>query len=292
MSTFTDKLAEKKVLVADGAWGTELSARGLAAGTAPEAWNLENPDGVRAVAAAYVEAGADILLTNTFGGSRPKLAKAGLEEHAEKINRRGAELSREAAGGKALVFASVGPTGEFMVPLGIRGEDEMVEVFAEQARALAGGGADGIVIETMTDMGETLAALRAAKDNTDLPVVACLTFDKGPAGYATMMGVRPERAAEELTAAGADAVGANCGAGVENMVEIAALLGAATGLPLWTKPNAGLPELINGQTVFRQTPEDFAALVPALVAAGARVVGGCCGTTPEHVRAIRAALAE
>jgi 5-methyltetrahydrofolate--homocysteine methyltransferase len=248
------------------------------------------PDEVRAVAAAYVDAGSDVVLTNSFGGSGLKLEKAGLGAKVEEINRRAAELSREAAEERALVFASVGPTGELLRPLGKLSEAETVEAFAEQVRALAAGGPDGLVLETMTDLGEAKAALKAALENSDLPVVACLTFDKGEAGYATMMGVRPQQAAEELTAAGASAVGANCGAGVENMIEIVELMKPATDLPLWAKANAGLPVLEDGKTVFRQTPADFAAAAPGLVEAGARIVGGCCGTTPEHIRALRAAL--
>jgi 5-methyltetrahydrofolate--homocysteine methyltransferase len=277
-------LAQKKLLVADGAWGTQLVARGLPAGQAPETWNLERPDEVRAVAAAYVQAGADIILTNTFGGSRLKLAKEGLDADLEEVNRRGAELSREAAGDKALVFASVGPTGEFMAPLGTVTEDEMTACFAEQVKALAAGGADAVVIETMTDLLEAIAALRAVKDTTSLPAVVCLTYDKGAKGFATMMGVRPEQAAPDLAEAGADVIGTNCGNGIEDIVEVVKLLRAAAEGPLWAKPNAGLPELVGGQTVYRETPEQMVRHLPTLVEAGAAIVGGCCGTTPEHIR--------
>jgi 5-methyltetrahydrofolate--homocysteine methyltransferase len=290
MSKFTELLGRKKVLISDGAWGTQLSARGLPLGSLPESWNLERPDEVRAVAAGYVEAGSDIVLTNSFGGSRIKLGKAGLAGKVEEINRRAAELSREAAGEKVLVFASIGPTGEFMAPLGTLSETEVVEAFGEQVRALLAGKPDGLVLETMTDLGEIRAALKAARENSDLPVVACMTFDKGAAGYATMMGVKPEAAAEDLSRAGVDAVGANCGTGVENMTEIVALMAPVTELPVWAKANAGLPELVDGQTVFRQTPGDFGAAAPRLVEAGARIVGGCCGTTPDHIRALCAAL--
>ena len=286
MSIIEEKLAEKRFLVSDGAWGTELARRGLTAAEAPEAWNLERPDDVLGVALAYVEAGSDIILTNTFGGSRLKLTRAGLADKVFEINRRGAEISRGAAAGKALVFASIGPTGEFMEPFGTVSEDEMIECFAAQAEALAAGGADGIVIETMTDLGEARAALTAVKENTDLPVVVCMTFDKGLRGYATMMGVRPAAAAAELEEAGADAVGSNCGAGIENMIEVAGLMSPATNLPLWIKPNAGLPELVKGRTVFRETSEQMAGHLPALLEAGATIIGGCCGTTPEHIRLI------
>ena len=276
-------LREKKLLVADGAWGTELNNRGLPTGVAPELWNLENPDAVRSVAAAYVEAGADIVITNTFGGNGFKLAKADLANHAEEVNRRGVELSREAAGDKALVLASLGPTGEFLEPLGETTEEEMIEIFAHQARACAAGNPDGFVVETMTDLGEAKAALAGALQASDLPVIVSMTFDKGATGYATMMGVTPTQAATELDAAGATMIGTNCGAGIVNAIEIVALLREGTAKPIWAKPNAGLPELVNGETVFRQTPEETVAYFPLLVEAGAHIVGGCCGTTPTHI---------
>ncbi|NLO07220.1 MAG: methionine synthase [candidate division WS1 bacterium] len=286
MNRFKQLLSDRRVIIADGAWGTQLSERGLQPGEAPESWVLIQPDAVREVANAYVCAGAEIVLTDTFGGSRFKLAKVGFADDAEQINRRAAELSKDAAGDSALVFASVGPTGEFMQPLGLVSEEEMVEVFAEQIAALQAGGADGILIETMTDLGEAKAALQAAKNVFSGPVVVSMTFDKGPKGYATMMGVRPEQAAEELQGAGADVVGSNCGHGIENMVEVIRLMDGATDLPLWAKPNAGLPQLVGGKTIFTQTPEETAAHFGELVEAGARIIGGCCGTTPEHIRAL------
>jgi len=283
VSIFTDLLKEKRLLLSDGAWGTLLAERGLQPGEAPESWNLSRPDEVRAVAADYVAAGADIVLTNTFGGNRLKLAKAGLGD-VGTINEIGARLSKEAAKGKALVFASIGSTGEFMEPLGTLTEAEVVECFGEQARALERGGADGIVVETMTDLNEAKAALKAVKEYTKLPVVVSMTFDHGPAGFATMMGVKPEQAAAELEAEGADSVGSNCGHGIDNMVEVVRLMAPATTLPLWMKSNAGLPQLVGGKTVFLETPLQMAQRLPDLYEAGARIIGGCCGTTPEHIR--------
>ena len=277
-------LKEKAVLIADGAWGTQLAAAGLPAGEAPEAWNAEHPEAVAAVARGYVEAGADIILTNTFGGTRWKLEKAGLGERTAELNRLGAALSRREAEGRAWVFASVGPTGEFVAPLGLRSEEEFVACFAEQIAAVVEGGADGLCIESMSDLGEAKAALKAARQVCGLPAVVSMTFARGPRGFATMMGVRPEQAAAELDAAGADIVGANCGSGIANMLEVARLMRGATARPLWIKSNAGMPELVGGRTVFRETPDDMAARVPELLETGANLIGGCCGTTPEHIR--------
>lgn len=282
-------LKDRAVLVSDGAWGTELAKRGLGAGDCPELWNAERAEAVEAVARGYVAAGSDIILTNTFGGNRWTLEKAGLGERTAELNRLGAEISKRVAAGRAMVFASVGPTGEFMAPLGLKTEEEFVACFAEQIGALVEGGADGLCIESMSDLGEAKAALRAAREVCDLPVVTSVTFDRGQKGFATMMGVKPEQAVAELGEAGADMVGANCGSGIDHMIEVAGLMRAATAKPLWIKSNAGLPELVEGKTVFRETPTEMAGKVRALLEAGANVVGGCCGTTPEHIAQLAAA---
>jgi len=279
-------LRRRKIVIADGAWGTELTRYGLTAGEPPESWNLTRPEAVRAVASAYVAAGADLILTNSFGGSRLKLERMGLAERTREINRRAAELSREAAGEKVLVFASVGPTGELLEPLGQVSEETLVTTFTEQIEALVEGGADGVVIETMSDLREAEAAMRAARAVGNRTAVACMTFNKDRKGYATMMGIRPDQAARALTETGADLVGANCGGGADAMVEVITAMRQATHLPLWAKPNAGLPEIVKGRTVFRQSPDEMARYLDALREAGARVIGGCCGTTPEHIRRI------
>jgi len=276
-------------IITDGAWGTELQARGLGPGQCPDAWNLEHPDRVEAVARAYVEAGSQVILTNTFRANRLALARHGLAEKTVEINRAGAEISRRAAG-TACVFASIGPSGR-MLMTGETTEEELAEVFAEQARALAEGGADGIVVETMSDLTEARIAVRAARA-TGLPVVASMVFDSGRNRDRTMMGVTAEQAARGLSEAGADVVGANCGQGVAGYVEICRRLRAATDRPVWIKANAGMPELVGGVPVYRTTPEEYAAWVPALVEAGASFIGGCCGTNPEFIRAIRRMLAK
>ncbi len=287
---FQDTLSRIRFLVSDGALGTELAKKGLRPGECPELLNAENPAMISEIARSYVESGSDIVLTNTFGGSSVKLAKYGLEGRIDELNEKGVRIAVEAAAGRAAVFASLGPTGEFLEPLGPLTEAGLTDIFGRQVRAFVRAGAEGVVLETMTDLGEVVCALRAVRENSELPVVCSMTFDKGMRGYATMMGVTPERAAEELEAEGADAVGANCGTGISDIVEIAAIMRSATSLPLWMKPNAGLPELIGGNTVYRETPDEFASRVADLLRAGASIVGGCCGTTPAHIAAVRKAV--
>ena len=283
-----EELAAAGVVITDGAWGTEMQARGLPPGECPDGWNLSHPERVEEVARAYVEAGSRVILTNTFRANRLTLAGHGLGERAAEICRKGAEISRRAAAGRARVFASIGPAGKLLVT-GETSVAELREVFREQARALADGGAEAILIETMSDLAEARAALSAAKE-TGLAVVVSMVFDTGRNTDRTMMGATPEQVARELTEAGADAVGANCGSGIAAYVGVCARLHSATRLPVWIKPNAGLPVLVEGRTVWRTTPEEFAGHVPALLEAGAAFVGGCCGTTPEFVRVLARAL--
>jgi len=284
-----ERLLAAGPVVTDGAWGTQLQLRGLPVGACPDAWNLEEPARVREVAAAYVEAGSQVILTNTFGANRFVLDRHGLADKTAEINAAGVTLSREAAGGRALVFASIGPSG-VMLMMGDVPPERVEEAFAEQADALAHAGADGLVIETMADPAEARLAVRAAK-RTGLPVVACMIFDSGADHDRTLMGTTPEDAAAALEAVDADVIGANCGHGIAGFVNLCARLRAATDRPLWIKANAGLPEMGDGKALYRQTPEEFAATVPKLIDAGASFVGGCCGTTPEFIRAIKAKLA-
>ena len=283
------QMAAQGPVVTDGAWGTQMQARGLGLGEFPDAWNLTHPDRVGEVARAYVEAGSQIVLTNTFGANRLRLAEAGLTDQVAAINQRGAAISREAAAGRARVAGSIGPTGKLLM-LGEVTPEQWSEAFAEQALALAEGGAEALVVETMSDPDEARAAVAAAK-RTGLPVIACMVFDAGQDKDRTMMGTTPEQVARILTEAGADVIGSNCGQGVAGFVNLCRRLKSATDRPLWIKANAGLPEMIEGHVVYRTTPEEFADHVPALREAGAAFIGGCCGTTPEFIRAVRAALA-
>ena len=277
-----DDLVAAGPVLTDGAWGTQLSTLGLAAGEQAELWNLNRPDGVEAVARSYVEAGSRVILTNTFQGNRIALRDAASD--VEAINRAGTEISRLAAGEQAHVFASMGPSNK-MLFTGETDEAELRDVFTEQAAALAGGGADGLVIETMSDLAEAVIAVGAAR-TTGLPVVACMTYDTGKKCDRTMMGVTPDQAAKELEDAGADVVGANCGVGIDLAAPICAALVGATERPVWMKANAGLPDLVDRQVVYLMTPEQFAGHALGLVEEGAAFVGGCCGTTPEFIAAL------
>ena len=281
-----DKWLANGVLISDGAWGTQLQARGLPAGTIPDTWNLTHPEQVEAVARAYVEAGSQVILTNTFRSNRITLEEAGLAGQLDAINRAGVEISRRAAAGKALVFASIGPTGKLLMS-GEVGREEVAAAFTAQAVALAAAGADALLIETMSDLEEAGLALSAAK-STGLPVIVSFAFDSGKNKDRTMMGVTPEAAARAMESAGADAVGANCGAGIERFVPVCERLAAACSLPVWIKPNAGLPEMQEGSVVYSTPAGVFASYLPALVEAGASFIGGCCGTTPEFIRALAA----
>jgi 5-methyltetrahydrofolate--homocysteine methyltransferase len=282
------RLVSSGPVVTDGAWATQFFERGLPPGACPEAWNLSEPDKVAEVARAYVDAGSQVIITNTFAANRFALVRHGLAEQVAEINRAGVEISRAAAAGRARVFAAIGPSG-VMLLTGEASEDELQAAFAVQVEAQAAAGADGIVVETMSDPAEAALAVAAACQ-TGLPVVACMTFDSGRNKDRTMMGTTPEQAAERLLAAGADCVGSNCGQGIAGFVDICRRLHTASGRPVWIKPNAGLPELVDGKTVYRQAPEEFAECVPQLVAAGAGFIGGCCGTSPAFIEAICRAL--
>ncbi|MCK4601820.1 MAG: homocysteine S-methyltransferase family protein [Phycisphaerae bacterium] len=286
--TFDLKSFAASVRVTDGAWGTELQRLGLPAGAPPELWNADKPDVVAAVAASYVEAGSDVIITNTFGANRFILGQHRAGQRVVELAEAGAAISRKAAGEAVKVFASIGPTGK-IVMMGDVAQEDLAAAFAEAATALARGGADAIVLETFNELDEARIALDAVRQAVDLPVAVSMTFASGPEGTSTMMGNSPAELAQMAESGGAAAVGANCGTGPDNYVKVAELLRAATDLPIWIKPNAGLPQIVEGKTTFPMGPEEFAAFVPKLIAAGANFIGGCCGTGPAHIRAVRAA---
>lgn len=289
---FKEAMTDGRILICDGAMGTFLQEQGLRPGECPELWCVEKPEKVKAIHRAYREAGSDLVECNSFGGSRCKLEDYGLGGRVTEINRASAALAREVAGESQFVLGSIGPTGEFMEPLGDLEEEEMVEIFREQAQALEAGGADVVIVETMTALEEALAAVRAVKAFTEMAVIASFTFDplqKG--GYATMMGVSPAAAVRASREAGADVAGSNCGLGPEHMLEVIREMNTAEpGFPLLAMPNAGMPVVENGRTVYRKSPEELAQFVSGLIGAGVRILGGCCGTTPAHIAALRAAV--
>jgi methionine synthase I (cobalamin-dependent) len=271
-------------LITDGAWGTQLQNLGLELGEMPDAWNLSHPDRVESVARAYVEAGSQVILTNTFRSNAITLAEAGLLSQLADLNRAGVEISKRAAAGKARVCASVGPTGKMLMTGEVRAED-VAEAFAAQCNALAEAGADALLLETMSDVDEARLALTAALP-TGLPVIVSFAFDSGKNKDRTMMGATPEMAAREMELAGASAIGANCGAGIERFLPVCQRLKAACSLPVWIKANAGLPEMQGGAITYSTSADFFASHAPALLQAGASFLGGCCGTSPDFIRAL------
>jgi len=283
-----------KPLLADGATGTMLQSMGLPVGEAPERWTLERPDNIRRLATLYVAAGADILYTNTFGASRVHLQRLGLEDKIVALNQTAVKLAREAAqtvAGERTVYVvgSIGPTGEMLEPFGDLSPDAARAAFAEQARLLAEAGVDGLVCETFTDLNEALLALGAArKAAPQLPVLASMAFDESGR---TMMGVTPADAVTKLSDAGAAVVGANCSVGPAVVEKVIHAMGAARpAVRLLAKPNAGLPQMIAGKTVYLLDPAALAEFAKRMKLRGVAVLGGCCGTTPDHIRAMRQAL--
>lgn len=288
MNALLSKITSGEILVADGAMGTMLMAQGLDASKAPEAINLAQPEILEDIARQYVEAGADMVQTNTFGASPLKLAKSNLASKMKEINSAGVKAARRAAETCAFVYASVGPSGCILKPYGDTEPEAVFESYCEQMAVLSEAGVDAICIETMTDLSEALIALRAVKKMApEVPVFVTMTFEATSRGFFTIMGTRIEQAAKELEDHGADAIGSNCGNGIEQMVRIAREFRTSTKLPLIIQSNAGLPEQRSGVIVYPETPDFFASKVPELINAGVSIIGGCCGTTPAHIAAIR-----
>lgn len=292
MSALLDAIRAGDVRVGDGAMGTMLQNAGLDDGGAPELWNVEKADVIERILTEYADAGAQLLTTNTFGGSRPRLQMHGLEDRVIELNRAAAQIARGVADAHDGVFVlgDIGPSGELLEPMGTLTPESAQELFAEQMRGLVEGGVDGFLIETMSDLAEVRAAIAAAHDVApDLPVVATLSFDTN---LHTMMGVSPAQAVVELSAMGADMVGANCGRGFEEMRTIVERMVPARpeGVLLMIQSNAGLPELVGADFVYNGTPEGMAELASDLKAMGVNVVGSCCGSTPEHTAAIRTVM--
>lgn len=273
-----------RILVSDGAWGTLLHERGLGTGECPESWNLTHREDVHAIAKGYIDAGSDIILTNSFGANPTKLSHFGLEARTFELNEAAASISRQAAGNDHFVLGSMGPTG-VMLMMGTVSEEELFEGFKQQATALAKGGVDGLCIETMSAVDEAVIAIQAAKAACNLPIACTFTFEKTAGGaFRTMMGVSPGEMLEAVKSAGASIIGSNCGNGFEQMIEIVRELRSMDGTtPILIHANAGKPVFRDGETVFPETPEDMAGRVTELASSGANIIGGCCGTTPAHI---------
>lgn len=283
------ELAQRQCVLFDGGMGTMLQQSGLPVGEAPERWNLERPEAVAMVHRHYVQAGADVVTTNSFGGHPHKLRPIGLDARAFEINQAAAAIARQAVASDAFVAGSVGPTGVILM-MGDVDPEEIRQGFELQARALVAGGVDLFIIETMSDLEEVALAFQAIKSVSTLPVIVSMTFEAGKTGYRTLMGANITTAVSKIHELGPDIIATNCGAGIEPITEIVATMRSLTFLPILAEPNAGLPKLVDGKTVYLETPEVMAQKIPALLQAGANLIGGCCGTTPDHIRRFRLML--
>lgn len=277
-------------LLFDGAMGSMLMARGMPPGMASEMMNIQKPDIVLDIHKAYLAAGSDVITTNTFGGSPIKMKAAGIGHLTEETNKMAVRIARQAITAGQFVAGDIGPMGDMLEPLGLITESDAIDSFARQAKILADNGVDLFIIETMFDINESLAAIRGVRSVSDLPIFATLTFAKGPLGFATIMGNPVAESMHILAEAGATAVGANCSIGSDLMIELAAEIRNSVKIPIIIQSNAGLPETIDGHLVYPETPQLFAANIQQIKALGIEIIGGCCGTTPEYIRAIRAAI--
>ncbi len=291
MDSFLKRLDRGEIFIADGAMGSMLMARGLPAGMPPESFNLSRPEVLKEIALLYFQSGAEIIQTNTFGGSPLKLANYSLDDKTEEINRNAVRAVRDVIGQKAYISASCGPSGKILKPYGDIEPEALYDNFYRQLKVVIHEGVDIVCVETMTDIQEAVLAVRAARAiSADIPVMATMTFDSTSKGFFTIMGVNIQQAINQLSDAGADIIGSNCGNGIEKMILIAREFSQHTELPLLIQSNAGLPELKSNVPVYPETPEFMAEKSKDLLAAGVSIIGGCCGTTPDHIRAIRTAL--
>jgi 5-methyltetrahydrofolate--homocysteine methyltransferase len=283
-------LAKKRVVLFDGGMGSTIVFLGLPEGECPEIWNLSHPEVIKDIHRKYLEAGADVIETNTFGANRLRLASFGYENQVEELNIRAVKIAKKVRPEDKFVAGDIGPSGGFLKPLGKFSIEELEESFLEQAKALAQAGVHFFSIETMYDLREAISAIRAIKKVSDLPIFVSMTFDKKTKGYFTLMGNAISECATELKKAGADVIGANCTLGSEEMMGLVDQLRKSTDLPIIIQPNAGKPELIEGKLTYPQDPENFGEDMKKIVKAGANFVGGCCGTTPEFIREIHKKL--
>lgn len=293
MKKITERVKKGEILVSDGAWGTFLHAKGLGPSECPELWNISHTEEVKDIPQSYLKAGADMVETNSFGANRFKLSHYGLSDKVVQLNETAAKISRQVAGKDGIVMGSVGPTGKILM-MGEVAPEEIYDAYKEQIIALEKGGVDAIIIETMSDLDEAKLAIKAAKENTSCEVICTMTFERTVDGqYRTMMGVSPTEMVSELVPEGVDVIGANCGNGIGDMVKIVKEIRLAdSDIPILVHANAGMPIYQDGKTIFPESPEQTAGFVKEIVAAGVNIIGGCCGTTPDHIRQIAKAVAE
>ncbi len=288
MENIFNRIKNGEILVADGAMGTMLFNKGLKPGEPPESVNLNNPEYLEEIAQAYLDAGADIIETNTFGGSPLKLAEYGLKDKTEEINRIAVERVRKVIGNKAYISGSVGPSGKILKPYGDTNPEDIYQSFQRQIKSLINSGVDLLCIETMTDLHEATLVVKAVKSfSFEMPVMATMTFDETPRGFYTIMGVCIRDAVTGLIEAGADIIGSNCGNGIENMIKIAHEFKKLTTLPIIIQSNAGIPEMKEGKLIYSESSEFFGEKTKEFIEVGVSIIGGCCGTTPEYIQAIR-----
>ena len=291
MSDFLNRIGLGEIFVADGAMGTMLIERGLKVGDCPEAMNLNQTDVLEEIARLYWQAGAEIIQTNTFGGSPLKLSAYNLQDRSAEINRTAVQAVRNVVGNNAYLSGSMGPSGKLLKPYGDTDPEDISQSFKIQAEALISAGVDIVCVETMTDLNEAVLAVQAVRSiSASIPVMATMTYDPTPDGFYTIMGVTVQQAVEGLGGAGADIIGSNCGNGIKNMIEIAAQYKQLTDLPIIIQSNAGLPEMKGTTVVYNESPEFMAEQALKLKELGVSIIGGCCGTTPDHIRAIRKAV--
>ena len=274
-------------LLFDGAMGSMLIAGGMKPGMASEIMNIQKPDVVLEIHKAYLDAGSDVITTNTFGGSPIKMKSAGIGHLCEKANTEAVRIARKAISSDRYIAGDIGPMGDMMEPLGLITQSQAEENFARQADYLNRAGIDLFIIETMFDINESLAAIRGIRSVSDLPIFATMTFEKGPAGFATIMGNQVTESMQILVNAGASAVGANCSIGSDLMIDLAANIRKSVNAPVIIQPNAGIPETIDGQLVYPESAESYAANIQKIKDLGVEIIGGCCGTAPNYIRAIR-----
>lgn len=288
MKNLLERLKEE-ILVCDGAMGTMLMSKGMPKGACPDYWGIKNKKILASIHKAYIDAGCDMIITNTFGANAIKLKKFKLQKKAKDINKKATEIAWEAAGGsRVYVLGDVGPTGEYLKPVGDVEPEEMLHVFTEQVKALQGAGVDAIILETMSDLEELKTAIMAAKENTKLPLIACMTFQRtAKKGFRTTSGISIPQFVNDSLLSGCDAIGANCSIAISDMVELISEMRNLSTSFLIAQPNAGSPKLVDNKAVYEQSPDEFKKFIPQLIKAGANIIGGCCGTTPEHIWRIK-----